>query len=223
MKRAAAISMAALLTVGGAATMMATTAGAVVNDPSTTSTTLDSTTPTTESTVPAITEFSITLAGLGDISLSLDPVTQEISNILVTPLDGITVADPIAVHNGIQLDFTLADGTVKSIVVEVEGHHGQIRIEVEDPESEDDELDEDDEDRGDGPPPIEDRGVSSEHRNDDHDRHGPWATTPPTTSLGASGASAAKNRVAHSDSSDREESESDSSRGDRSGRSGDRD
>ncbi len=207
MKRTAAISMAALLTVGGASTALVATAGAQTVDPPTTTTTVDP-------TAPVVTDFPITLAGLGDISLSVDPTTHEISNIVVTPLDGITVADPIAVHNGIQLDFTLADGTVKSIVVEVEGHHGQVRLEVEGPESEDGEH------HGDGPPPIEDRGVSSEHRNDDHDRHGPDATTPPTTTPATTVAPAVNSAPRQSGSSDRQESESQSGR---NGRSGSRD
>ena len=214
MKRAAAISMAALLSVGGATTALAASAGAQTVEPSTTTTSIDPTTSTTEATAPVVTDFSITLAGLGDISLSVDPITHEISNIVVTPLDGITVADLIAVHNGIQLDFTLADGTVKSIVVEVEGHHGTIRLEVEDPESEDDDH------HGDGPPAIEDRGNSAEHRNDAHDRHGPDATTPPATNPTTTGSPSVNRGPSESDSSDRQESESQSGR---TGRSGSRD
>ena len=214
MKRAAAISMAALLSVGGATTALAATAGAQTVEPSTTTTSIDPTTSTTEVTAPVVTDFSITLAGLGDISLSVDPITHEISNIVVTPLDGITVADPIAVHNGIQLDFTLADGTVKSVVVEIEGHHGTVRLEVEDPESEDGEH------HGDGPPAIEDRGNSADHRNDDHDRHGPDATTPPATNPTTTGAPSVNRGPSQSDSSNRQES---GSQAGRNGRSGSRD
>ena len=214
MKRAAAISMAALLSVGGATTALAASAGAQTVEPSTTTTSIDPTTSTTEATAPVVTDFSITLAGLGDISLSVDPITHEISNIVVTPLDGITVADLIAVHNGIQLDFTLADGTVKSVVVEIEGHHGTVRLEVEDPKSENDDH------HGDGPPAIEDRGNSAEHRNDAHDRHGPDATTPPATNPTTTGSPSVNRGPSESDSSDRQESESQSGR---TGRSGSRD
>ncbi|MSY34925.1 MAG: hypothetical protein F2731_07665, partial [Actinobacteria bacterium] len=84
MKRAAAISMAALLSVGGATTALVSIAGAAATDPSTTT--------TTEAPAPAVTDLSSTLAGLGDISLTFDPITHEISNIVVTPLDGITAA-----------------------------------------------------------------------------------------------------------------------------------
>jgi len=212
MKRAAAISLAALLSVGGASTVLANSAGAQTPDQSTTSSTVDETTPTTEAPAISVTDFSITLAGLGDISLSVDPITREISNIVVTPLDGITVRDPIAVHNGVQLDFTLADGTVTSIVVEIEGHHGQVRIEIED-ETED----EFDDDHGNGPPAIEDRGNSAEHRNDDHDRHGPGLTAPPSTTPATPDAPAVNGADDRSGSSERQESESRSGRSDRSG------
>lgn len=214
MKRAAAISMAALLSVGGATTALAASAGAQTVEPSTTTTSIDPTTSTTELTAPVVTDFSITLAGLGDISLSVDPITHEISNIVVTPLDGITVADPIAVHNGIQLDFRLADGAVKSVVVEIEGHHGTVRLEVDAPESENGSQ------HGDGPPAIEDRGNSADHRNDDHDRHGPDATAPPATNPTTNGAPTVNDAPARSGSSDRQESGSQSGR---SGRSDSRD
>lgn len=160
MKRVAAISMAALLSLGGA-TAIASTAGAQ----STSST-------TTSDPSVTVTDFSVTLAGLGDLTLTIDPVTHEISNIVVVPLDGITASDPVAVHHGVQIDFILADGTVRSIVVEVEDHHGQVRIEIED---DTDELSDDDH-SGDGPPAIADRGRSAEHRNDDKGHQGPGAS-----------------------------------------------
>ncbi len=160
MKRVAAISMAALLSLGGA-TAIASTAGAQ----STSST-------TTSDPSVTVTDFSVTLAGLGDLTLTIDPVTHEISNIVVVPLDGITASDPVAVHHGVQIDFILADGTVRSIVVEVEDHHGQVRIEIEDDTGE---LSDDDH-SGDGPPAIADRGRSAEHRNDDKGHQGPGAS-----------------------------------------------
>jgi len=61
MKRAAAISMAALLSVGGATTVLANAAGAQTPDQSTTSTSVDTTTPTTEAPAISVTDFSITL------------------------------------------------------------------------------------------------------------------------------------------------------------------
>ena len=208
MKRAAAISMAALLSVGGATTALVSIAGAAATDPSATT--------TTEAPAPAVTDLSSTLAGLGDISLTFDPITHEISNIVVTPLDGITAAMSVAVHNGIQLVFTLADGTVKTIFVEVEGDHGTVTLEF-DNQSPEDAAEQGGGHRSDGPPPIEDRGVSADHRNDNHDRHGPDVTTPPTTTSTTTDAPPINSAPAQLGSSNRQESESQSGRNGRSG------
>lgn len=208
MKRAAAISMAALLSVGGATTALVSIAGAAATDPSATT--------TTEAPAPAVTDLSSTLAGLGDISLTFDPITHEISNIVVTPLDGITAAMSVAVHNGIQLVFTMADGTVKTIVVEVEGDHGTVTLEF-DNQSPKDAAEQGDGRRSAGPPPVEDRGVSADHRNDNHDRHGPDVTNPPTTTPPTTDAPPVNSAPAQLGSSNRQESESQSGRNGRSG------
>ena len=208
MKRAAAISMAALLSVGGATTALVSIAGAAATDPSVTR--------TTEAPAPVVTDLASTLTGLGDISLTFDPITHEISNLVVTPLDGITVATSIAVRNGIQLVFTLADGTVTTIVVEVEGDHGTVTLEVEGPEPEDGEQQSDGR-RSDGPPPIEDRGVSADHRNDNHDRHGPDVTNPLTTTPPTTATPPITSAPAQLGSSNRQGSESQSGRNSRSG------
>ena len=207
MKRAAAISMAALLSVGGATTALVSIAGAAATDPSATT--------TTEAPAPAVTDLSSTLAGLGDISLTFDPITHEISNIVVTPLDGITAAMSVAVHNGIQLVFTLADGTVKTIFVEVEGDHGTVTLEFDNQSPED--AEQGGGHRSDGPPPIEDRGVSADHRNDNHDRHGPDVTNPPTTTPPTTDAPPVNSAPTQLGSSNRQESESQSGRNGRSG------
>ncbi len=219
MKRAAAISMAALLSVGGATTALVSIAGAAATDPSATTTTVDPTTPTTDVPAPAVTDLSSSLTGLGNISLTFDPITHEISNIVVTPLDGITAAVPIAMHNSIQLVFTLADGTVTTLVVEVEGDHGTVTLEL-DNQSPEDAAEQGGGHRSDGPPPIEDRGVSADHQNDNHDRHGPDVTTPPTTTPATTVAPPITSAPAQLRSSNRQGSESQSGR---NGRSGSRD
>jgi hypothetical protein len=163
-RRTAAASLAAALTFGGASVAWA------AESPTTT------TDPTTTTPVVAPQDFSVTLAGLGDVVITVDPATGAIQKVVVTPIDGVTAGDPVPVHNGIQIDFTMADGTVRTAILEVEAHHGQVRVEVEAPEEH-----EQGNDNHQGPPPISDRGVSEDHRNDDHDRQGPDATTPPTT------------------------------------------
>ena len=130
--RTAAVSLTALLAVGGTTALTAGLAGAqVVDPPSTTSTSIDPATTTTTVAPGLPTDVAITLPGLGDIALSVDPATGEIVSLTVTPIDGVTVADPIPVHHGVQLDFTLADGTVTSMIVEVHARNGAVKVEVE--------------------------------------------------------------------------------------------
>lgn len=164
-RRTAAASLTAFLVLGGASTALAMDTSTTTPDP------------TTTAPVSTPQDVSVTLAGLGDVVITVDPATGAIQNIVVTPLDGITAADPVPVHNGVQIDFTLADGTVTAAFLEVEAHHGQVRVEVEAPDGNDQ-----GDDNRQGPPPISDRGVSEDHRNDEHDRHGPDVTTTPTTS-----------------------------------------
>lgn len=154
--RTAAASLAALLAVSGTMTVTTGLAAAQTAPP----TTVGEPSPTT--TAPALpTEFAVTLPGLGDISLSVDPATGAIVSLVVTPIDGVTASDPAPTHGGVRIDFTLADGTVKAIVVEVHARDGSFSVEIET---------DDGEDGGDGthsgPPPIDQRGNSTNHRND---------------------------------------------------------
>lgn len=153
--RTAAVSLTALLAMGGT-TALTTGIAAAQTDPSTT-------TSTTVAAPSAPTDIAITLPGLGDIALSVDPTTGAIVSLTVTPIDGVTVADPVPVHNGVQLDFTLADGTVVSKVVEVKVRDGAVEVEIE---AADDEVEDQ---QHSGPPPIDQRGESAEHRNDDNE------------------------------------------------------
>lgn len=150
--RTAALSLAALLTIGGTTAASAGLAAAQT-DP-TTSSTVDPSAPTT---VP------VTLPGLGDIELTFDPATGAIEVLTVTPIEGITLTGSTSVRNGIRLDFTLADGTVTSRIVELEVDDGVVKVEVDSA----DDATEDDQGHA-GPPPISERGVSAEHRNDDN-------------------------------------------------------
>ena len=183
--RTAAVSLTALLAVGGTTALTAGLAGAQVVDPpsSTTSTSIDPATTTTTVAPGLPTDVAITLPGLGDIALSVDPATGEIVSLTVTPIDGVTVADPIPVHHGVQLDFTLADGTVTSMIVEVHARNGAVKVEVEPADEEAAEHEHS------GPPPVDQRGESAEHRNDDNDHsqgeHRGTSTTSTTVAGGA--------------------------------------
>ena len=42
----------------------------------------------------------------------------------------MTAGDPVPVHNGVQIDFTLADGTVSSVLIRTESHHAKLELEI---------------------------------------------------------------------------------------------
>lgn len=179
-RRTAAASLAAALTFGGASLAHAADASTIT----------DPTTSTTEPAAPVIDAFTLELPGLGSIDVSVDTTTGQITTILVTPVDGVTASDPTVVNGGVQIDFTLTDGSTRSIIVSAETEHGRVEIEIDDPSTEGPDVH-----HGDGPPPIADRGESEDHRNDgDHrdehsegrsedesDDESPDVTTPTTT------------------------------------------
>lgn len=181
--RTAAVSLTALLAIGGTTVLTAGLAAAQT-DPTSPSTAVDPTT----TTVPAIpTDIAITLPGLGDVALSVDPGTGAIVSVTVTPIDGVTASDPVPVHHGVQLTFTLADGSVQAIVVEVHVRDGAVKVEIEPADDDyDDEYDDDYDDDHTGPPPIDERGNSAEHRNDDNDHSQGEHRGTPTTTVGES-------------------------------------
>lgn len=172
--RTAAVSLTALLALGGTTATLTGLAAAQTEQP------------TTVTTPSAPTDVTLTLPGLGDIAMSVDSSTGAVLSITVTPIDGVTVGDPVPVHHGVLLDFTLADGTVRSVVVEVRARDGAVKVEVEP-------ADDDGEDglHG-GPPPVDERGESADHRNDDneHSRGLHLGTSTTTTVDGGAPASA---------------------------------
>lgn len=178
-RTAAAVSLAALLAIGGTTALAAGPAGAQT-DPSTTTSTVDPSPVVPEPGQPI--DLALTLPGLGDLTLSFDPTSGEILTLVVTPLEGVTAADPVPVHNGVLLEFTLADGSVRAVVIEIDDDGIEIEIEhMDDPgDHHGDDEDDDDEDRN-GPPPVAERGRSAEHRNDDNEhsqgRHNGTSTT----------------------------------------------
>lgn len=178
-RNAAALALVALLATGSAIALATGPAVAQTATPSSTDST-ETAPATTDPLLPA--EFSMTIPGLGDIALALDPSTGEILTVTVTPIEGVTAADPVPVHNGIRLEFTLADGTIRAMVVEIEFDDDGIEIEIE-PADDGDDSDDGDE-RGEhrnGPPPVAERGRSAEHRNDDNEhsrgKHNGTSTT----------------------------------------------
>ena len=120
LNRIAAASVSALVVLGGAGIASAQSVPEPTTIPD----------PTTTVPAPVADTFSFTIVGLGDLTVSIDPATGDIANVVVAPIDGVTASSPVPVHNGVQLDFTLADGTVSSIIIRTESHHSKLELEI---------------------------------------------------------------------------------------------
>ena len=55
---------------------------------------------------------TLTVAGVGTVTLTVDPTTAAISDVVVTPIDGVTTGAPVATPDGVKIQVTAADGTV---------------------------------------------------------------------------------------------------------------
>ncbi|MBU3702156.1 MAG: hypothetical protein FGM58_08950 [Acidimicrobiia bacterium] len=176
-RNAAAVSLAALLAIG-ATTALAAGPAAAQTDRSTSTSTVDPSPVVPEPGQP--TDLALTLPGLGDVNLTFDPTSGQIVTLTVTPLEGVTAADPVPVHNGVLLEFALSDGSVRAVVIEIDDDGIEVEVEhMGDPgdhrgDGNNDELHS-------GPPPVAERGRSAEHRNDDNEhsqgRHNGTSTT----------------------------------------------
>lgn len=173
-RRLATTTVAALLAIGGTSVAAISSAGAQTADPPAT---------ITDPTAPVSMTVTVHLPLIGDVTLTVDTATGEISDVSVTPLAEVAVSDPVVADHHITIDVTYADGTTATVVLEVEGEDGGVSVEIGAP----DDGSDDDGDHS-GPPPIEDRGESAEHRQDfqGHRGHGEGipesnvAPTPPT-------------------------------------------
>jgi hypothetical protein len=135
-RRSAALVFGGCLTLGGVA---ASTGSAYALDSA------------PSSTVPApvgAEPYSFTIPGVGTLALTLDPATGVVSDVLVTPVDGMTAGTPEVSGEGVKVAFTAADGTIHVVEAEVKRRDGVLRIETE--------------------VELEDEG---EHHNDDGEHH----------------------------------------------------
>jgi hypothetical protein len=117
-RRTAAIVFGGCLTFGGVAATVGP-AFAVDTPPTT----------TTPSSAPA--PYTVTIPGVGTISLTLDPVTGAVSDVLVTPADGLTAGTPQVSTEGVKVVLTAKDGTVHVLEAQVEHDEHGVRVEVE--------------------------------------------------------------------------------------------
>ena len=91
-----------------------------------------------QTTVPGGGTTTITLPGIGAITVTIDATTGSISNVSIVTVNGVTAAAPVVLPNGsVQIPVTLADGTQQTVQVsgEVENGVPAVETEVKAPES----------------------------------------------------------------------------------------
>ena len=91
------------------------------------------TTRSTETTtpVPGGGATTITLAGIGTITLNVDATTGAVSNVVLTPTNGVTGGAPVVTPEGVQILVTLADGTQQSVQISGEMNGSVPAVETE--------------------------------------------------------------------------------------------
>lgn len=131
--------------------------------------------PTAASPAPA-TPQQVTRAipGVGTVMFTVDPATGAITNVIVTPLAGVTTGTPVVANGSITIPVTLANGTQQTLKLKIDDENGVVKVETEvehaaENEAADNEAAE--------PPDMEaaeapDPGDAAEHAPE---------TTPPTT------------------------------------------
>lgn len=75
--------------------------------------------------------YTVTIPGVGTLSLTLDPTTGAVSDVLVTPVDGLTAGTPTISTDGVKIVLTAKDGTVHVLEAQVEHSEHGVRIETE--------------------------------------------------------------------------------------------
>ena len=73
----------------------------------------------------------VTLPGVGTVSFVVDPCTGAISEVVVAPVDGVTVGDPVMTSEGVKIQITAADGTVSVLEIEAEIDDSGFKVETE--------------------------------------------------------------------------------------------
>ena len=123
------------------------------------------TTSSTEITtpVPGGGATTITLAGIGTITLNVNATTGAVSSVVLIPASGVTAGAPVVTPEGVQIVVTLADGTQQTVQIsgEMNGPVPSVETEVKPATGEGSDSE------GDGPststaPPTEPEGSGSE-------------------------------------------------------------
>jgi uncharacterized membrane protein YgcG len=130
--RLAVLVFGSALAVGGvASTAFATSDDAPRTTPNTSASTPTSTPAQNPETRTTTAGGSVTLnvAGVGTVTFTVDPTTAAISDVVVTPIDGVSTGAPVATPDGVRIQVTAADGTVR--VLQIKAHHEDAGLEVQ--------------------------------------------------------------------------------------------
>ena len=92
----------------------------------------------TNTVVPGGGPTQIVLAGIGTLTLQVDPTTGAVSNVGLVPLDGVVLDSIVVTPTGAVVNVTLPDGTPQQVKVagEIEDGVPNVETEVEAPEQE---------------------------------------------------------------------------------------
>jgi hypothetical protein len=127
--RVAVLVFGTALAVGGFASTAVARSDDSTSSTSTPSTSTPASTEVEAQTPTAGGSVTLTVAGVGTVTLTVDPTTAAISDVVVTPIDGVTTGAPVATPDGVKIQVTAADGTVR--VLEIKARHEDAGLEVE--------------------------------------------------------------------------------------------
>ncbi len=71
------------------------------------------------------------IPGVGTVMFTIDPATGAITNVMVTPLTGVTVGLPVVGDGSLTIPVTLADGTQQTVKLKVDDENGAVKVETE--------------------------------------------------------------------------------------------
>ncbi len=115
---------------------------------------------------PVASPYTVTIPGVGSLSFTIDPTTGAVSDVLMTPADGLTAGTPQITAEGVRVVLTAADGSVRVLEAEVKRTANGFAVETE-VDSEDTETDGHDSTTPDSSPSTTGDGQHSSHDSTD--------------------------------------------------------
>jgi len=239
-------SRLAVLVFGSALAVGGVTSTAFARSDDTSSSTPSSTSASVPTSTPNSTEaenhttttggpMTLNVAGVGTVTFSVDPTTAAISDVVVTPIDGVSTGAPVATPDGVRIQVTTADGTVRVLKIKARhedaGLEVETEVEIENENEVENEVENERHDRGDdhGADADQNRGPGSVNsgpgrvESGDHRDDGPDHDTATTAAPGVFSPSAGDDHGANSGrdgSGDNRSGDDGSGRGDSGGSGG---